>query len=381
MKLTLLPKREKTLVLEILPQKTRGLLLSIEPDKNIKLEKFWENFSWSHLSRKLRHHIQNWKIVIAADPSLAVTLMFPIKMTREVERIKEPVSAVEIENLLAQATARVFNQCRADASRHLRIDELNTVLIDNRVSNFRVDGHQVINPLDFKARRVDAILELTLTTRDIFEEWKNFFSIGPKQNFFFTEFGKAELFVLSKTEPSPVNLMILTPDKSHYFTLETTVLGPTIDRGRLRWSTNLLLKTISSTWGVSTPIARSIYNHYLNKSLSSNVIRFFDNNLKAAMNPFFVQAQRTRLKGVVYIDTHLPLPLVFPRRQGKVIFRDLPLTSLLDKLGFKINLAKWPWSRAQTLRLLAPFLEFYYNNKDLEINHWLRRRLHWLGTQ
>jgi len=367
-------------VLEVTPRRTEGMLLSIDLEKNIKFEKAWENFSLKDATKKFRHNLEKWKIIISTDPSLAHTSMIPIYMDRDLDLQKTPISKIEIENLLSGATAKVFNHCRKEASSSLGADELDTVLINNRVDNFKVDNHQVINPVDFTAKRLGVVLELTFTTRTIFEDWKNFFPTGQKQNFFFTESARAELSLLRRINNLPINLVMLRPEGSHYFCLETSEAGNNIRRGEIKWQVYSILRSIISSWGVDPKIAQNVYETYLSNNLSPGVTKFFNNNFKGIMADFVNLTTKAKLKGPVYIETCLAFPEKLPKKQGKLVFKDLPLDLALQKLSFKINQEEWPWPTNKTFRHLAPFLDFYYNSKDMPINHWLRRRLHWLGS-
>ena len=379
-KIPFLSNKEKFLILEVTPGQTEGLLLSVDSEKSIKLEKFWENFSIRNISKRFRHNLEKWKIIISADPSLAYTTMISVHMDRDADRLNVPISKIEIENLLSSATAKVFNHCRREACTTLGVNELDTVLINNRVNSFKIDGHKVINPIDFKAKRIDAVLELTLTIREVFEEWKGFFSVGQRQNFFFTESARAELSILNKIKNPPINLITVRPHGTHFFCLETSGLSNNLRRGEIKWPVSSILDNIASGWGIDYEIARNIYGSYLVGNLSPIATRFFENILKGVINSFLVLSVKTKLKGPVYIETCLALPIKLPKKQGKLILSDLPLEVALGKLGFKIAASTWPWSTNKTFRHLAPFLEFYYNSKDIPINHWLRRRLHWLGS-
>ena len=373
--------REKYLVLEVGEKNTSGFLLRLDQDKEIVFEKFWENFFWTKISRRFRRHLEKWKVIVVASPSLATTIVLPIELEREDGLMKSPLSSIELENLLAQATARIFTQVRGEASRELSIDELDTILIDNRVSNFKIDGHHVMNPVDFRAKKINAILELTLTTRTIFDDWKNNFSIGETKNFFFTESARSELFLLKKLVPLPVSLLILNNrQNSQFFKLEKAAVGELIHRGKLKWTTSAITGAIEQDLSVTPAVAHKLYSLYSEKKLSPRITRHFNLILKPSIAPFLKHLEELKTKGPVYIDTALPLPPFLPRKHGSATLENLPFDELYRKLGFKIDLSKSPWSDNQTFKHLAPFFEFYYNNEDLAINHWLRRRLHWLGS-
>lgn len=373
--------REKFLILEVYPNVTRGLLVSLDQDKKLKLEKVWSNFSWSNLSKRFRQKITKWNVIVSASPLLAVTTVIPIKLEREKNSHTSPISPGELEDLLAQATAKIFNQCRSFASRSLGIDELDTILIDNRVIGFKIDNHQVMNPIDFKAKHIDAIFELTLTTRNIFEDWKNFFNIGQTRNFFFTELSRAEISVLEKIKTTPLSLIITEKGGTTAFHIDRSSKNSIIKRLRINWAAEKMVSVIAEAWGISEPIAREIYLNYLKKEVSPRVFRYLSHLINPILESFYKELKRANLKGQVFIDAHLPLPAIFPKRLGGMTITDLPITSTLDKLGFKADFRDWPIPHHEISRRLAPFFEFYYNNdKESGVNHWLRRRLHWLGS-
>ncbi len=374
-------KKEKFLILEVSAQKTSGFLINLDPDKNLGLEKFWPEFNWDKTPRRFKQRLEKWKVIVSTDPSLALTTILPIRLDREPEQIHKPLSSVELENLLAQTTAKVFTLVRGEASRELGIEELDTILIDNRVTNFKVDGHHVINPLDFKAKKIEAVLELTLTDRDVFNSWKNFFSIGETRNFFFTESARAGLFTLQKVKGLPLNLIILKNSRPSYvFTLEKAAVGEIVHRHQVQWATGVIPKVLEENLGVSSKVAQKLYELYLIDEVSSRVGHHFAFTLKPAFAPLLTQLEKLRIKGPAFLISDLKLPPFFPKRLGKVSLGSVSIVEISEKLGFKVEPTSWPWPVDQVFNHLAPFFEFYYNNEDLAINHWLRRRLHWLGS-
>jgi len=381
-KLKFWKKKEKFLVLEVSGEKNSGFLLSLDEEKNLNLEKYWPEFSWDRASRRLLRRLEEWKVIVSSSPSFAATISMPVKLEREAGMVKSPLSSIELENLLAQTSARVFTQVRGEASRELGIDELDTILIDNRVSHFKIDGHHVLNPIDFKATRLEALLELTLTTRSIFEDWKNFFNVGQAKNFFFTESSRSELFALKRFKSLPINLLVLSSGEfSHFFSLEKGAVGEVINRHRLRWSTSRLLESIEKNFGVSRKVSLNLYRLLLEKGLSPRLERHLTLLIKPILDQLVKGLEPLKVKGHIYVDSNLDLPPTLSLRKIKSTTKKLPTDELTGHLGFNIiNESVWPWPKDQIFKHLAPFIEFYYNNEDLSINHWLRRRLHWLGS-
>lgn len=380
--LRLFHKKEKFLILEVSGEKNSGFLLSLDEEKNLKLEKFWPDFSWSKVSRRFLRRPEKWKMIVSAGPGFAATISMPIELEREAGMTRSPLTSIELENLLAQTSSKVFTQVRGEASRELGIDELDTILIDNRVSNFKIDGHRVLNPIDFKAKRLEALLELTLTTRSIFEDWKNFFNIGQAQDFFFTEISRSELFALKRFKNLPVNLLVLSSGEfSYFFNLEKGAIGEVVNRHRLHWSTSRLLEIIEKNFGVSRNVSLSLYNLFLEKGLSPRLERHISILIKPILDQLIKNLEHLKVKGHIYIDSNLNLPPALSLRKIKATTKKLPTDELTEYLGFNIvGESSWPWPKNQIFKHLAPFIEFYYNSEDLSINHWLRRRLHWLGS-
>lgn len=376
MKFPFLKSPERHLVLEVLPDQTRGLLLRVTGEKKIVPERTWDDFSWGRMG-KLIKKLRGTKTIVSADPSRAMTITIPAELKRDPKDAAEPLGPVELENLLAQATAQVFTQCREQASRELGLDELHTIVVENRAGNFRVDGHKVLNPLGFAAKRIEAILELTLTTREVFDKWKHLFV--QSEDFFFTETARAELYALRKVHDPPVNLLSLEPEKTSFFILDRAASGTAMYRGHLDWSLRSLTKRLEDVWDISPETAERIYRSYLKKEVSPHVDRFLEKTIKPSLEALVKAVGKSRLKGTVFIESQLPLPFVFPYRRGRIIFSESRVADILTKVGLSVDARDWDIPLHELTRRLAPFLEFYYNKTDSVINRWLKRRIHWLG--
>jgi hypothetical protein len=61
-------------------------------------------------------------------------------------------------------------------------------------------------------------------------------------------------------------------------------------------------------------------------------------------------------------------------------FAKPPVGAFLETSGFSIVSGNADVDAEVFFRTLAPFFEFYYDRSDTDINRWLRRRLHWLGS-
>lgn len=369
--------KENFLVLEILPQGVCVFLLNLDNDKRLSLEKFWQGIDLSKLPKTLRSGSLKRKLIVSADSSLAYTAILPISFKRDFP--SEPLSSVELENSLFGVIGKVFNQYREEASRALGVDELDVILIDSQVSNFKIDGHKIVSPLGFKSRMVDAVLQLTLTTRKVFDDIRMIF--GQNKDFFFTEMGRSQLLSLEKLGSPPFGFAVFDPRKSSYFFLDYYASGSKfIRRGEFEWRPEFLLQAISENWGLDEDISSLVYNVYLRGEVSDRVKRALKGFFQPQIELFWRNFNKTRLRGRVYFTSHIVFPFSLPQRKQKFIFDEPPLLPLLEKLGLALNFSEWPADKGKIFRYLAPFFEFYYNSTDTAINDRLKRRLRWLGV-
>ncbi len=371
-------KQEKFLILQASDHGTAGFMFALDEEKNLHFKKFWPEFSWSKVSRLIRRHLEHWKIIVVADSSVATTMSYPLSLVRDSK--KDSISAPELENLLGQALVKVWNECRSEASKKLGLDELDTIIIDQSVTRFKIDGHRVVNPIGFRAEKIEAVLDLTITNRLIFEDWKNFFGIGDENRFFFTESAKAILAGLKRAVPLPINLLVLRSHRADGFVLGDKKSGLSIKRQSLSWGTNQIIGALSSAWGLNLSSSLKVYQKFLASGLAPKTAEALGKILKPAIRNLTQEINHQNFKGTVYLDSDIPLPFVFPYRSGKITLEELPDKSILSDLGFSIEDKDWPFKSKEIFTHLAPFVEFYYNNRDSAINHWLKRRIHWLGS-
>lgn len=375
--------KESFLILEISPEEVNGLLLGLDADKKITPRKFLRGTDWARLARRpgLRHLVTN--IIISADSSLAYTASIPVIFRRE--RPKEELTAVELENLLAQTVGKAFNQCRQEAARSLKIDDLDVVLVNSRVVNFKIDGHHVLNPLGFRAEKVEAALELTLTTRGLFEEMRGFLSAGwsasrPENSFFFIETAEAELSVVSRVQKLPLSIIRLGHFHSTYYVLEEAAVGRLREKGNLRWTAQEIIAAMQNGWRVTHASAEKSYHMFLRNELSAHSRKAMEKILAPPGKLLLAELQKTKLKGKVFVDSPLPLPFALPSRRGKFVLDEPPLQQVLGHFGFELYPREWPLPPHRIFKFAAPFLEYYYDRSDLHANRWLRRHLNWLGA-
>ncbi|HUC01959.1 MAG TPA: hypothetical protein VMA75_03565 [Candidatus Paceibacterota bacterium] len=387
---TLFKPREKFLVLAIGPAGTDGLFLSVDEDRNIIFEKLARNLDLKKFFASPMRSVaqKSWegaylfkshrKVIAVADSSLATTIPIPLDLAREHGTEKSEIVLPELENMIAQAMGKIFNQCRAEAAARLRIHELDTIMVGAKARNFTVDGNLVVNPVGFTGKKISLLLELTFTGRDLFRDLRQFFN--APDDFFFAESAQARLASLARARKLPLNLIVDEgPRGAALFVLQKTKDGhPVLYRERLQWNFGLLFLRIAAELGVSEGAAKEMYRSYLAGAMSESVARAFKRIIDPVTEQFLKEVGKGKLKGHVYMDAEHELPFALPYKHGGASFDRFPMEEILTQLGFAERQGSYG-SDAALSRHLLPFLEAYFDKSNSEINRKLRRRLHWLA--
>jgi hypothetical protein len=369
--------RERFLILDVKPQRTGGLLLSIDKDKNIILEKTWIDFPAAKMSpRRISGILRKKTLIVSLDPTLSAVFAFPVELRRDQTNSLTPLNLIELENLLAQSISKVFNKHRAEAAQKLGLHELDAILVNAKVGNFKIDGHHVVNPIGFPGATVSAVLELSFTTRQIFENLKDFWNFDKE--IFMTNLARSALLLLSRTQPPPVNFINASSDSTFCYSMRKAAWGNIVYEGKLDWLYNLVFRAVALSVGVSRDVVLGLYQYYLNNELSENFRRAFERILRPEADRFFKELKKSKLSGRVYLYSSVPLPFLASARYGRVIVDEFPLSQTLDKTGFRLDSSGWILPTREIFMRLAPFFEFYYDKSDSDINQRLRRRIHWL---
>jgi hypothetical protein len=379
--------KEKFLILEVAPKRTNGWFLSVDEDRNIIFEKIKKGLDLKKISRSIAH--KEWegrhffksrrRVAAVADPRLATTIPIPLDLVREhYSPEKARITVPELENLIAQAMAKIFNGCRTEAAKRLSHHELDTVLVGARAKNFKVDGEPVSSPEGFPGKKISLLLELTFTTRELFQALNPFFN--STDGFFFAEAPQARVASLARIRKLPINLLVTNTEGSSLFVLENAKDEyPVLYRESLNWSFGSFIEKIMEGVGVSKKTARELYKKYVKGDMSETAQRAYKKTIQPALDAFSTEIGKGKLRGIVYIDAPYPLPLELPHRESGATFEEHPIEEVLKERGFSVNFGGSDEMKNERLRPVMYFLEAYFDKSNSDINQKLRRRLHWLA--
>ena len=364
--------------MEILPKGTNGLFLSVDEDRNIIFEKSAKHIDLKKLFDKHLFKSRR-KVIVAADPTLATTIPIPLELARdEGTKKKERIALPELENLIAQAMAKIFNGCRTEAAKRLGIHELDTILVGLKAKNFKVDGKAVVSPVGFAGKKITLFLEMTFTTRAIFEDLKYFFN-SPEE-FFFAEAPQALLSSLSRVRKPPLSLVVVNNGGTTLYVLEKPKDEyPVLYREKLGWAFGSFFRKITEELGVSEKVARDLYKKHLDGDMSEHVKKAVKKAIQPALDAFWEEIGKGKLRGFAYIDAQSAMPFALPHRHGPATFEKHPVGDILAQLGFSADPGVADGDRNATLRATLYFLEAYFDKSNSDVNQKLRRRLHWLA--
>ncbi len=384
------PAKEEFLILNVESGNVSALFLDFNEKREMTLEKITEHLDLRGFLKSQARSIsqRSWegnyflnsrrRLVVLADAVFATTIPVPLDFKRERTQVNTPIAGEEIDDWLHRAMAKIFSRCRLEARRRLGTGDVDTVLVDQRISRITIDGRKVSDPIGRSGKKTSFVIELTFASRELAETLAPFFN-APGE-FFFAEAQQAQLAALARLRTLPVSIITARDGgRTSLFVLEVAEKGcPVVYREPFQWDTAAVVRKIAADFGIDLVSAEDIYGMYVRGEVSESVQKHLS-IITAPLSEQFLRAiDRANLHGSVYLDAPRSLPFPFPHRRGKAVIEDFPTVLLLEKFGFSPRNGECIPQRV-ALRYLAPFLELYFDNNRSELNLRLRRRLHWLA--
>ncbi len=365
---------EKFLIFNISPGGGNSVFVGIDVDKRlhfdakksrIKLPKFLRKFPQSRTTNIINLH-----------PSIGASRIVPFQFTRQSH--DTPLDSVELENFLAQFAQKTFLEFRSNVAEELRIDELDTILIETRPFAYSADGSSIGSPLGHKSKNIHGFLELLFTVRSAFEAMQQVLYSGSPV--FMTSSDKSELMSLRKLGAR--RQVFLECDEGERARLLGYDLGKKdgemLFRKFIEWSPSNFFIRIEELWGVDRSVAMEIYSGYLKNNFSGRMKAQIEKIFKKEVTNLFSALKKSGARGEIHTKTSLPLPVSFPARQMGITLLEFPFDNLFSRLGFEFDKKLSAMAPNLAFERLAPLIECYYDKSDTDINHSLRRRIHWL---
>lgn len=358
---------------------THGYSLRLTEDREIQIGRPIESYLKLIASERIRQSRLLPSVILAASADLARTILVPISFKRTSPKIE--MTSPELENILGQAVTRNFSNERATVGERLGVEDLDAILVGARVDNFQVDGRAVLDPIGLPGLKVEGNLALTFAVRPLFEKWQRFFNSG--EGFFFVPEAYAACASLLRADVPQTAVVSLANQAARCDFLVERKGVRYAAGGPLKWSPWDLVRRVSEKWPVSETSAKEFLRRAGKRELSGAMQKEMENIWRASFRDLSGELSDHGLSrgSIKFLPNEDPVcklvPL--PREAGKFIFERFSATEVANILGFEVK-KKWNSEiSSQAERCILPFLEFYYDRSNSRVNHWLRRRVHWLS--
>ena len=91
---------------------------------------------------------------------------------------EKSLSPVEFENLISQAVWKVFDSGRHEAAKRFNVGDLEILLGDIKVIDFKIDGREAVDSIKHSGEKVEIYLSQTFVSRRFFQD---LLSLAPKR--------------------------------------------------------------------------------------------------------------------------------------------------------------------------------------------------------
>jgi len=388
----LLFRGDSYVVIEILNHYVQVTVLKVNLEKKkiriIKNEiQLLQDFSIEAIFKAIRasvkkiRRLRKYQLIISLDSRFATTIYASVSLIRP--HPKEVIDEADIDNLISQAIWKFFDRHRLRAAQKMAVDDLDVLLSDVRIRGIKIDGHQVVNPIGFKAKTVEISFSQTVLVREILRKIRE--QLPKSRTALIIESGTALAHLLHKLkEKDRFWVVNLFPDQSSIFSAANGRLAHLDDFG---WGENNLSQALTKNFRVDLAVARSMIQEYLAENVSQSFLRKLETilikELQMLANGLSVLAEEE--KSDVYLNPYFPLPaVVFSNRFSGRLQKPLKLSplstnSIIQKLGYELEF-KESVSVRNMLSLLAVVLELDVASRSDRISHLANRRVRWLIT-
>jgi len=321
----------------------------------------------------------NSEIIILGSSSFIFTVPAWVKVQRE---SKEEVEEAELENLISQAVWKFLNVFRPQAVDVLGISETDILLADIRNLGVKVNGHKVLNPIGFKAKTIEFLIEETFVNRDYFRAIEEIFSQKSKPVFIselglvdsqvvFRSFNFEKPFTLTRFFPGSV--LALSCENREKF--KEDISEPIISLvGDISWDKDIFISRLSEKLGLSYEPSSKIIEAFYAGEVSSKIEKFIKDLISLEWKDFTKKiSKKISPSKPVFIIEDKKIPEFVLRKKEKPKMEKLDIQKIFKKLGFEIGDVE-----ESLFSALAGFIEHYFSNHDDRLNKLARRRAKWL---
>ena len=310
------------------------------------------------------------RVITPLDSKSAVTVFKSISITRSNPR--EKITSTDLENLLAQALWKSFDQLRSEVAMRLRVEEVDLLLTDARVTGIKVDGHQVPDPEGSMGREIELDLCITVVRRDklstdnaiAFEEGSVRAHLTAAMS------GNGEIIYVDSGN-NLTTVFLVAPERTSYV-------------GEFEWGKDDVVNAFTSNFVVGTEMGNALYLRYAEDNASPRIIKKFEDIFRDSFGTF-VNGITMAVRDSIELNMNKTKPK--PKHTGKSVLKVKALPPVYVR-GFMLPKSVWNKSFMLGDRKIkfipAPevdlikFIDGGENKVYKELNQLAKRRIKWL---
>ncbi|MDD4761599.1 MAG: hypothetical protein PHZ25_01050 [Candidatus Pacebacteria bacterium] len=327
------------------------------------------------------------KIIVIGASSFVFTVPAWVRVDRE--NSKEEINEGEIENLISQAVWKFLNLFRPQAVNLLNINESDILLSGIRNLSVKVNGHKVLNPIGFKAKTVEFLIEETFVNRDYYRDLED--ALGRKFKIeFISELGlvDSEIIFRSFNFENSFSLLRFFPEsvlilKSFYKNVSQEDISPPVLREEsfLEWNSSFLPSCLGKKLNLDNETSLKIIDLVSKKNSSAKIEKFVKDSLIEEWDIFFKKISskgKLEKENKIFVLDEKNIPDFIFNKKNKPKLEKPDVLKIIEKLGFSVFFKVSELEIESVFSSLAGFLEYYFSSREDQLNKMARRRAKWL---
>ena len=303
----------KIVSLELVDDLIRVSLSQVKDKKITILKSCQASTSQENIKSKIKELLAkitvsagNYRYLILSDHSYVTTEHSGTSIVRESKSLN--ITQAELENIVAKALWKIFNNQRKRAGRKMNEADINMLPITAEFIQLKLDKNRVMNPLEFSARSVEYWASLTITTKKFAD---TIYDILPEEDILKIEEIAGSLakdILASQTKEKDFLLAVVGLKETAFYKAKDSAFSY-IDK--ITWGTDHILNSLQRTLALDNDQAIKILDLYQNYSASEQVLKklgtIISGELAILLNG--VEAHKKRIDGnSVYVHSFFSIP-------------------------------------------------------------------------
>ncbi len=188
-----------------------------------------------------------------------------------------PISETDLENYVAEAAWKTYDKFRAETAKRLKVGEMDLVLKSVMVMGVKIDGHRVINPVGFRAKKIEVTVLVTISKKSFSCSSLDCFDQGTLNAYIVGETDNEEASIYAEIGAEKTDIYVNNYKKTSHV-------------GAFPWGEIQIIKSIEELFLGDHAVSQLIFERYLRGEVSLAV--------KDKINKCFYGELKTFLSGL-----------------------------------------------------------------------------------